>query len=131
MVACGRHGLLVVNPFNQRQGHTDFLELCFRRSSQAGCPRLFSLHCHDTGQPLQAGGKQFLVAYLLRHRQAFFWEMLLLLLSSLHPTEVSSMDSGSVQADLFLPGIAMDFMHVCHALDDGFLDPFVHFIFIW
>src|SRR5258708_2911698 len=40
------------------------------------------------------------------------------------------MISGSVQADLFLPSIALDFMHVCHALDDGFLNPFVHFIFI-
>src|SRR5215469_7332876 len=40
------------------------------------------------------------------------------------------MSSGSVQADLFLPGIALDFMHVCHALDDGFLNPFVHLVFI-
>src|SRR5260370_32523223 len=40
------------------------------------------------------------------------------------------MSSGSIQADLFLPGIALDFMHVCHALDDGFVNPFVHLVFI-
>src|SRR5260221_2959875 len=40
------------------------------------------------------------------------------------------MDSGSVQADFFLPSIALDFMYICHALDDGFLNPFIHFIFI-
>ncbi len=40
------------------------------------------------------------------------------------------MGSGSVQADLFLPSIVLDFMHVCHALTNGFPDPFVHFIFI-
>ena len=51
-------------------------------------------------------------------------------MSGLHPTDISSMDSGSVQADLFLSGIAVDFMHVCYTLVDGFLDPFVHLIFI-
>src|SRR5260370_17454741 len=40
------------------------------------------------------------------------------------------MDSGSVQADFFLPSIALDFMHVRYALDDGFLNPFVHLVFI-
>src|SRR6266852_4581492 len=40
------------------------------------------------------------------------------------------MVSGSVQADFFLPSIALDFMYVRHALGDGFLNPFVHFIFI-
>src|SRR5436853_5823177 len=40
------------------------------------------------------------------------------------------MSSGSVQADLLLPSIALDFMHVRYALDDGFLNPFVHLIFI-
>ena len=40
------------------------------------------------------------------------------------------MDSGSVQADFFLPCIALDFMHIRHALDDGFLNPFVHLVFI-
>ena len=35
------------------------------------------------------------------------------------------MDSGSIQADFFLPGIALDFMHVRHALADGFPNPFV------
>src|SRR5690242_6750826 len=40
------------------------------------------------------------------------------------------MDSGSVQADFFLPSITLDFMHVRYALDDGFLNPFVHLIFI-
>src|SRR5260221_7428187 len=40
------------------------------------------------------------------------------------------MDSGSVQADFFLPSIVLDFMYVCHALDYGFLNPFIHFIFI-
>src|SRR2546423_10534384 len=40
------------------------------------------------------------------------------------------MDSGSVQADFFLPGIVLDFMHVRYALDDGFLNPFIHLIFI-
>src|SRR5436309_102786 len=40
------------------------------------------------------------------------------------------MDSGSVQADLFLPCIALDFMHVRDALDDGLLNPFVHLILI-
>src|SRR5258708_8782031 len=40
------------------------------------------------------------------------------------------MISGSVQADLFLPSIALDLMHVCPALEDGFMNPFVHFIFI-
>src|SRR5438876_6963489 len=40
------------------------------------------------------------------------------------------MDSGSVQADFFLTSIALDFMYVRHALDDGFLNPFVHLVFI-
>src|SRR5437773_10954196 len=40
------------------------------------------------------------------------------------------MDSGSVQADFFLPRITLDFMHVRYALDDGFLNPFVHLVFI-
>src|SRR6266566_928423 len=40
------------------------------------------------------------------------------------------MDSGSVQADFFLPSIALDFMHVRYALDYGFLNPFVHLVFI-
>ena len=40
------------------------------------------------------------------------------------------MDSGSVEADFFLPSIALNFMHVCHALGNSFLNPFVHFIFI-
>src|SRR6266581_7705260 len=40
------------------------------------------------------------------------------------------MDSGSVQADFFLPGIVLDFMHVRYALDYGFLNPFVHLVFI-
>src|SRR5260221_6396433 len=40
------------------------------------------------------------------------------------------MDSGSVQADFFLPSIALDFMHVRCALDYGFLNPFVHLVFI-
>src|SRR5258708_22262688 len=40
------------------------------------------------------------------------------------------MDTGCVQADLFLSGIALDFLHVRYALGDGFLDPFVRLIFI-
>jgi hypothetical protein len=40
------------------------------------------------------------------------------------------MDSGSVQADFFLPSIMLDFVHIRYALDDGFLNPFVHFVFI-
>src|SRR5712691_3310763 len=40
------------------------------------------------------------------------------------------MDSGSVQADFFLPSIALDFMHIGYALDYGFLNPFVHLVFI-
>ena len=40
------------------------------------------------------------------------------------------MSSGSVHADLFLPGIVLDFMHVRYALDDGFMNPFVHLVFI-
>src|SRR5437868_9286955 len=40
------------------------------------------------------------------------------------------MDSGSVQADFFLSSIALDFMHVRYAFDDGFLNPFVHLVFI-
>ena len=40
------------------------------------------------------------------------------------------MDSGSVQADFFLSSIKLDFMHVRYALDDGFLNPFVHLVFI-
>ncbi len=37
---------------------------------------------------------------------------------------------GSIQADFFLPSIALDFMHICHALDNGFLNPFVHLVCI-
>src|ERR1700694_3554836 len=40
------------------------------------------------------------------------------------------MDSGSVQADFFLSSIVLDFMHVRYALDYGFLNPFVHLVFI-
>src|SRR5437763_12588598 len=40
------------------------------------------------------------------------------------------MDSASVQADFFLSSIALDFMYVRHALDDSFLNPFVHLVFI-
>src|SRR5581483_8474344 len=40
------------------------------------------------------------------------------------------MDSGSVQADFFLSRIAVDFMHVGYAPGDGFLNPFVHLVFI-
>ncbi len=40
------------------------------------------------------------------------------------------MDSGSVQVDFFLPCIAVDFMHVGYAPGDGFLNPFVHLVFI-
>src|SRR6266566_6121777 len=40
------------------------------------------------------------------------------------------MDSGAVQADFFLPSIALDFMHVRYALDDGFLNPCIHLVFI-
>src|SRR6266700_7131836 len=40
------------------------------------------------------------------------------------------MESGSVQADFFLPGITLDFMHIRYALDDGLLNPFVHLVFI-
>jgi hypothetical protein len=40
------------------------------------------------------------------------------------------MDSGSVQADFFLSSIALDFMHVRYALDDGLLNPSVHLVFI-
>src|SRR6266446_1527464 len=40
------------------------------------------------------------------------------------------MSSGSVYADLFLPSIVLDCMHVRYALDDGFLNPFVHLVFI-
>jgi hypothetical protein len=40
------------------------------------------------------------------------------------------MDSGSLQADFFLPSIALDFIHVRHALADGFPNPFVQLIFI-
>ena len=50
-----------------------------------------------------------------------------LLVNRLHPAAVPL---SSIQTDFFLPGIALDFMHVCHALDDGFLNPFIHFIFI-
>ncbi len=53
--------------------------------------------------------------------------MIHLLEGRFHPAEVSS---GSIQADFFLPSIALDFMHICHALDDGFLNPFVHLVFI-
>ena len=40
------------------------------------------------------------------------------------------MDSGSVQADFFLPSITLDFMHVRYTIDYGFLNPFVHLVFI-
>jgi len=40
------------------------------------------------------------------------------------------MSSGSVQADLFLPSKVLDFMYVRYTLDDGFLNPFVHLVFI-
>jgi hypothetical protein len=40
------------------------------------------------------------------------------------------MDSGSVQADFFLSRIALDFMHVRYALNDGFLNPFIHLVCI-
>src|SRR2546422_8543083 len=40
------------------------------------------------------------------------------------------MSSGSVQADFFLPSIALDCMYVRYALDDGLLNPFVHLVFI-
>src|SRR5438270_12732058 len=40
------------------------------------------------------------------------------------------MYSGSVQADFFLSSIALDFMHVRYAIDDGLLNPFVHLVFI-
>ncbi len=40
------------------------------------------------------------------------------------------MDSGSVQAYFFLSSIKPDCMHVRYALDDGFLNPFVHLVFI-
>src|SRR6266705_4426964 len=40
------------------------------------------------------------------------------------------MDSGSVQADFFLTSIALDFMYVCDTFGDGFLNPFVHLVFI-
>src|SRR6266568_1202473 len=35
-----------------------------------------------------------------------------------------------VQADFFLTSIALDFMYVCDAFSDGFLNPFVHLVFI-
>ena len=38
--------------------------------------------------------------------------------------------SGSVQADFFLPGIPMDLMDIRDALEDGFLNPFVHLVFV-
>ena len=37
---------------------------------------------------------------------------------------------GSIQADFFLPRIALDFVYVSHALNDGFPNPFVHLVFI-
>ena len=74
MVASGRHCLLVVGPFNRLQRRTNCFAQRFRSSPKARCPGKFSLHCDDTRQPFQAGGDQFLVAYLLRHSQAFFIE---------------------------------------------------------
>jgi hypothetical protein len=53
--------------------------------------------------------------------------MVYLLEASFRPAEVLP---GSIQADFFLPSIALDFMHICHALDNGFLNPFVHLVFI-
>src|SRR5437588_12767373 len=43
---------------------------------------------------------------------------------------ITLMNSGSVQADFLLPSIPLDFMHVRYALDDDFLNPFVHLVFI-
>ena len=40
------------------------------------------------------------------------------------------MHAGSVQADFFLPSIVLDFTYVGYALDYGFLNPFVHLVFI-
>ncbi len=40
------------------------------------------------------------------------------------------MDSGSVQTDFFLPGITLNLMYICYALDNGFLNPLIHLIFI-
>ena len=37
---------------------------------------------------------------------------------------------GPVQADFFLPGVALDFMHIRQALADGFPNPLVHLVFI-
>ena len=53
--------------------------------------------------------------------------MVHLLEASFRPAEVLL---GSIQADFFLPSIALDFMHICHALDNGFLNPFVHLVCI-
>ena len=53
--------------------------------------------------------------------------MIHLLAGRFHPAEVRS---GSIQLDFFLPGIAMDFMHIGHALDDSFMYPFVHLVLI-
>ena len=37
---------------------------------------------------------------------------------------------GSIQADFFLPRIALDFMHVCHALDDSFpIHSYISYLF--
>src|SRR5579883_523496 len=74
LVAGGRHCLFVVGPLNRRQRSTNSLAQRLRSCPQAGCPGQYSLHCYDTGQPFQAAGDQFPVAYLLRHRQAFFIE---------------------------------------------------------
>src|SRR5260370_11400576 len=38
--------------------------------------------------------------------------------------------SGTVEADFFLSSIVMDFMNVGHAFGNGFLNPFVHLVFI-
>ena len=53
--------------------------------------------------------------------------MVHLLEASFRPAEVLP---GSIQADFFLPSIALDFMHVRHASGDGFVNPFVHPVFI-
>ncbi len=37
---------------------------------------------------------------------------------------------GPVQADFFLPGVALDFMHIRQAPADGFPNPLVHLVFI-
>src|SRR5579885_212224 len=74
VIASSRHCLLIVVPINRWQRRTDCFAQCLRSSPQLRCPSEFSLPGHYTRQPLQAGDDQFLVAYLLRHRQASFVE---------------------------------------------------------